>query len=332
MATTLTVTFHTGVNPFGPQSSSSSIQPPKSSVFSPQVANRYPTASAFRNPAFNSAPPPPASFTTPRKPFDEVVMSEVSGAESSPATTTGAASPALTDTSETTQQDRHLDTIRAFSPSRKPPLQSGRGTLPRRGNQIGLFGRAAGKVRKRQRYNDDRDVGSVRNRMEHASNVVDGDDSDDTDAAPRGGGRRQGKKGKGGWVRSVFGVIHDHPRIPEILTYYLQFAMNAFLVGVFVYAIWAAVASVRDDVRQANENARVDLLRVMDECAQEFAINQCATSRLPALQDRCRDWQACMNDDPNRVMRVQNAAKEGIYILNTIGENVSVRTMVRVSS
>lgn len=302
------------------------MQPPKTSVFSPQVQSRYPTASAFRNPAFNSAPPP--SFTTPRKPFDEVVMSEASGAESSPATTTGIASPALTDTSEAAPQQHEIDTIRAVSPARRQHQQSGKGAIPRR-NHLSLFGRAAGKVRKRARYDDDRDVGSVRHRIE--SRYRGDETDDDTDAVPgeAAGRQRRSRTSEGGWLRHIFGLIHDHPRLPEILTWWLQFALNAFIMALVVYVCWAFVSSVRADLQLASELERAELAQKIADCGQNYVVNHCASDRAaPALEEQCREWARCMSEDPNKVMKVQNAAKEAVRVINQIGDNVSWRTLV----
>src|SRR5438046_1624665 len=74
-------------------------QPPHSS-FSP-IIKTAPTAPPFRNPA----------FTTPRKPFDELVLSEASGPESSPVMTDTSEIP--NDTPDLSMGEINLGTITA---------------------------------------------------------------------------------------------------------------------------------------------------------------------------------------------------------------------------
>lgn len=291
-------------SPFKPQNGP---QPPRS-FFNPAIPK--PSAPQFRNPA----------FTTPQKRFDELAQSEFSGAESS---------PAMTDLSEMTVETPDIDrdddfrkmTITPHSAGRvlfsKSMLRSrtpGRGEVPR-GNRD--------KIRKRKRLPGDRDVGSARSRLPHASDDSDSDWADDNDRSTK----KRSSKAKG-WLGSFLAVVSDHPSAPVILSKWLQLAVNLVLMGLVVIGMVYMFLQVRTDLLSETEKARADLVYKMSLCRDNYLKNQCApkTSRAPALEVPCNEWETCMNQDPMSVMKVQLTVRNIGNVLNEFTEVMSVKT------
>ncbi|KAL1873418.1 hypothetical protein VTK73DRAFT_1009 [Phialemonium thermophilum] len=316
-------------NPFAAASSTSSPskpqpQPPHTSVFNPQIQNKF-SAPPFRNPA----------FTTPQKRVDELV-SEYSGAESS---------PAMTDTSEippdTPDADRRDELARmTITPatvnrtlfSGKSPARSyvpGRGEVPR-GRSDALL---RDKVRKRRRQPGDRDVGSVRHRLPHGSDDSDSDWEEGGNGGPRNASARSDKDRKSGgpgWFSSFLTAINNHPSAPAILSRWVQLAVNIFLVGGFLWFIYGAIAMMRSDLANATEKARSLVLAEMQACTHEYTKNRCApkAERLPALNAVCDEWEVCMNQDPTSVMKVQVSARNVAEIINEFVGVMSLKAWV----
>ncbi|KAK3898087.1 Di-sulfide bridge nucleocytoplasmic transport domain-containing protein [Staphylotrichum tortipilum] len=258
-------------------------RPPHASFFNPEL-QRKPTAPAFRNPA----------FTTPQKRVDELLYSELSGAESSPALTDASPMPAETpdereeqDVSKLTMTPSAGRTL--FSKTVLRNHASGRGEIARGSRD---------KVRKRKRQQGDRDVGSVRPRLPH-----DSDDSDSDWPEGSGSGTKRGKDKratKAGWFKNFLSAVSDHPSAPAILSKWLQLAVNVILLSTLLICVFAILTQMRSDLAHANEKARAAIINEMSICAENFQKNACSprAKRAPALDGPCNEWDACMKRDP----------------------------------
>lgn len=299
--------------------------PPHSAFFNPklqpQLQNQF-SAPPFRNPA----------FTTPQRRVDELAFSEVSGAESSPAMTDASEMPEDTpevDRSEDlgrmtiTQSTANRTLFGASATGGASKARSrtpGRGELRRREPDRYL----RGKIRKRTRQTGDRDVGSVRSRLPH-----DSDDSDSDWEQDGGGKARRGKKGPGLFA-GMLSAIGNNPNVPIILSKWVQLTVNVVIVGGVLWFFWGAISMVRADIAQATERARSALLAEMQACTHEYTKNRCSpkSERLPALAAVCDEWEACMNQDPTSVMKVQVSARNLAEVINEFVGVMSLKAWV----
>ncbi|EJT79915.1 hypothetical protein GGTG_04997 [Gaeumannomyces tritici R3-111a-1] len=291
-------------------SPSKSQPPPPSSMFRPNLQNR-PQAPAFRNPA----------FITPQRRFDEPAA-EMSGAETSPALTDASDAPTETPEPDSRDDFRNMTITPATrrnifggaaSPS-KSVHASGRGELPRARDA-----RPRDKIRKRKRQFGDRDVGSVRPRLNHESDESDSDwEGQEGDGRGKAGSGRRGRRGGSGWFSSFLTAIHDHPNAPVIMSWWIQCGVNLFfaLMGV---ALFAAMGSmIVSDFRYAAGEARSRLLAEMEACTHEYTKNRCApkADRLPALAIVCDEWESCMNQDPEKIKSLAISSKHMAVTIN----------------
>ncbi|KAL2016964.1 hypothetical protein VTK56DRAFT_2798 [Thermocarpiscus australiensis] len=277
-------------------------RPPHSSIFNPQLSSK-PSAPAFRNPA----------FTTPQRRVDERLFSEYSGAESSPAMTDASEMPA-----DTPDADRETEEIGklTLTPSASRTLfgkallrshASGKGDIPR-GNRD--------KVRKRKRLQSDRDVGSARSRVSHASDDSDSDWEEDS----RTGVKRSkdAKSSQRGWVSNFLSAVSDHPSAPAILSKWLQLWVNIILLSLVLFGIFAILVQIRSDLSHASEKARAAIINEMAICSENYIKNACSpkAGRPPALDGPCNEWETCMNQDASAIMKVQISARNVAEIMN----------------
>ncbi|KAK3497066.1 Di-sulfide bridge nucleocytoplasmic transport domain-containing protein [Neurospora hispaniola] len=277
------------------------LKPPNTS-FNPQLHNK-PTAPQFRNPA----------FTTPQKRPDEQTLESPS--EASPAMTDISEMPP--DTPETMFDDSFRIPATAYT-----PLQAGKAMFSRQYFQNGR----PRQVRKRKRQRGDRDVGSVRSRLDHAS-----DESDnDWEEGVRPGRRRSStdKNASSGWLTSFLDTVSKYPAAPAVLSRWLQFVINTFLIGVILFAVFSCVMAVRNDLSRAADRARSNLMHEISQCTSNYHKNLCAPklNRAPALELPCNEWEACMNQDPSTVMMTQISARNMAEILNEFFTIISYKT------
>ncbi|KAM5347199.1 hypothetical protein ACJ41O_010204 [Fusarium nematophilum] len=303
-------------NPFANLGTPTRSQPPQSS-FTPQLSSKV-AAPPFRNPA----------FTTPRRPFDELALSEASGAEDSPAQTEVSDYP-----NDTPEADRMSDVNMGglLSPSKvdksyrygKSPFvakkyASGRGEI--RGNRdlsVTDF------IRKRKRHNLDKDVSSItRHRWEDSD--ADSDDS----LAPRQSRTRNKKKTKAppkGFLRSLFYMLDEHPNAPDNLYRWVQLSVNFLLVVSCVYIGWAIVSTVTTDIQNANEAARLEIMSKITECQTQYTTNECVKKDRPALEPFCNQWYDCMMQNPESIMRVKVTVKQIAEIINEFSDAMNLK-------
>jgi hypothetical protein len=272
-------------------------------------------APQFRNP----------SFTTPRKPFDPELFSEISGAESSPANNA--------DAEDTPDLPKQIQTMTVSSGTVRQPLfqRYGAGFLgssPGRVEQRrGKYANAiVNKVRKRKRI--DRDYALVRGQRDALET-----DSDEVDSRPRS---RKGKPAKKepqpGYWASVFDYIESHPNLPNVLSFYAQLGVNTFIAGLTIFGIYTFWMTVRADVDKASENERSLILNEMVLCKKNFVDNGCGSDRrVPALKAVCDDWEHCMTRDPDSIGRARVSAHTFAQIFNSFIEPISYKAMVSSS-
>jgi hypothetical protein len=281
-------------------------------AFEPRLQSSFMSASSTVAPPFRNP-----SFTTPRKPFDQDLFSEVSGAESSPADNADA---------EDTPEPKSSKAMTAFTsgPSDKKPIFGKYGAgftgfSPGREQRKSRFSNAvANKVRKRKRI--DRD---------HAALIgLRGSDSD-SDGDSRSKGRRQREPSKN-WFSQLLHDIESHPNLPNVLSYYAQLTLNTFVIGLGIFAVWTFWSTIKSDVDKASEEATAIVVAEMAKCARDYVDNGCAKdNRPPALEAVCDNWEHCMNRDPNSVGRAKISAQTYGQIVNGFVEPISWKAFVR---
>ncbi|KAI1642542.1 Di-sulfide bridge nucleocytoplasmic transport domain-containing protein [Daldinia loculata] len=311
-----------GQNPFErTQSTPSShkappLTPHPPSIFSTSTLQRTATAPPFRNPA----------FTTPRKPIDSDALSEFSPAESSPAVTDVSDYP---DTPENEHSSNlaHM-TITPANMSKfkapSPKKASGRGEIART-----IFA-SRDKVRKRKRYNADRDVSGYRLPYLQQDECDESDyESDESTFQPSKSRKDQTNRSKDGWFGAFLATVQRHPYAPSILGYWLTFAFNLFCVSATCWVGWAVIDGLRQDFSTERQALRADILAEIDKCSSDYRENRCfpVDKRLPAMYELCDQWFACMNQNPDNVKQVSSSAKEMAKILNEIVETMSYKTI-----
>jgi hypothetical protein len=154
-------------------------------------------------------------------------------------------------------------------------------------------------------------------------------ESDTAETRPRGRREHSDSPPPQSWLASVLSFIESKPALPYILSYYVQLALNYFLVGLLMYIVWCFILTIRADVDKESE-AQIELIRAsMSQCAANYVENRCAKStRLPALESICAEWDSCMNQDPTRVGRARVSAHTFAEIFNSFVEPISWKAMV----
>lgn len=289
--------------------------------FRPGGFESLPKDSSFMTTPATAAPPfRNPSFTTPRKPFDQDIFSEVSGAESSPADNADAE-----DTPE--HRSKAMTAFTANGVSERKPIFGKYGAgfagySPGRVEQRrGRFGNAiANKIRKRKRV--DRDNAAL-------IGMRGSDSESEEESRSKGRGHNPANHKRQGWFSLLLHGIESHPNLPSVLSFYLQLALNFFFVGLAIYGVWSFWSTIKNDVDKASEEAVSLVTAEMRKCAQDFVANGCdGERRVPALEAVCDSWAHCMNRDARSVGRAKISAHTFAQIFNSFIEPISYKAMV----
>lgn len=279
-------------------------------------------APPFRNPA----------FTTPRRPFDDIALSEASGAESSPAFTENSDFPNDTpdidrigDLNMTTITPSRIDKGLRYAKNNMQPRRhaAGRGEIPRPTKDHGVVD----FVRKRKKRNYDRDSASSRNRH----GWVDDSDLDSEDSVVRGrmvasrGSKKSNKSA--GLLGGLFTTMQQNPDFAEQAHKLIRLSLHLILVGSIMFVGWKGYSAVSADITTANRAAQAARLNKIAECTKQYRENQCVQN-LPALRELCEQWKNCMTDDPEAIFMVRNTIKEVASILNEFSGEMHLKAWV----
>lgn len=154
-------------------------------------------------------------------------------------------------------------------------------------------------------------------------------DDEDGDAGKGGKGSKNGAQPGSSRIGSVFGFIETHPDLPHILSFYAQLLLNVFLVFFFIYIIYSFWSTIRSDVDKKAEEAAAEILVEMAACAKSYRENKCDPStRAPALEVVCNNWDKCMNKDAKTLGRAKISAHTFADIFNSFIEPISYKAMV----
>lgn len=204
---------------------------------------------------------------------------------------------------------------------------SGRGEISRKSYTDNLPRR----VQKRRRPHVDRDV---RLALHHGVGYDSDSDSRSRPSSREGGISSRGQKLPSqqreiGTIPSIFHFIEKHPNLPHILSYYAQFLLNFFFVILFIYLFYLFLSTIRSDVDIKSRDVVSETVAEIVVCAREFKDNRCdRSSRVPAMETVCDNWEKCMNRDPSQVGRAKVSAETFAGILSNFIDNLSVKTMV----
>lgn len=293
---------------------------------------REPASQTFLFPSTPSMKPPiqyhNPSFTTPQKPIE---FDFSSGPENQ-------SSPGNADNEDTPEVPRRSGISKVTSPiiqfagnkSEKKHgahASSGRGEIARK-----LYTDAIPRrVQKRRRREAERDM---RIALHQGPSYDTDSDSRSRPSSQEGGTLNQKQQAAGpardiGIIPSIFTFIEKHPNLPHILSYYAQFLLNVFLVFFMMYLVYSFWSTIRSDVDLKSREVASETLAEMAVCAREFKENRCdRTTRVPAMEAVCDNWEKCMKQDPTKVGRARVSANTFAEILNNFIEPISAKTMV----
>jgi hypothetical protein len=136
----------------------------------------------------------------------------------------------------------------------------------------------------------------------------------------------------GASIAGFFHWIEAHPGLPSVLSWYMQFTINAFLAVSFMYLVYCAWCGIMTDVEIESSKHASEIWVEISLCAKNYRENRCdPDTRVPAMETACGNWETCMNRDPKKLARATVTARTFATIINSFFEEFSYKSMVCVS-
>ncbi|KAI9820316.1 MAG: hypothetical protein M1827_005938 [Pycnora praestabilis] len=302
-----------------------SLREPLSQTFLFSQTPSSKPASAFRNP----------SFTTPRM-FDTDMFSSGPENPSSPENADGEDTPEPPSWNAVGKMSTAMTQFVGEQVGKQQPLlgnygkfggiSPGRGKVPR-----GKYSDAiTKKVHKRRRREAEKDYRLASRRPSEEESESDGQGSRPSSSEGPNNRNNINNAQPLDFLPRMLYLIETHPNLPHILSFYAQLILNFFLVFVFMYLVYSFWATIRSDVDKKSEEVAAETLAEMAMCAQSYVENRCdRSSRVPAMEIVCNNWEKCMNKDPSSVGRARVSAHTFAEIFNSFIEPISYKAMVR---
>ncbi|KAF9740037.1 Di-sulfide bridge nucleocytoplasmic transport domain-containing protein [Paraphaeosphaeria minitans] len=121
--------------------------------------------------------------------------------------------------------------------------------------------------------------------------------------------------------------VEAHPNLPNVLSYYMQFFVNAALGLFFLWIVYVVYSAVMADIDNEAQSKVRDIMHEIAVCSSEFERNGC-DKPVPALESLCQNWKRCKERDAYQVARASVGARTFAMIFNSFVEEFSYKSML----
>ena len=129
-------------------------------------------------------------------------------------------------------------------------------------------------------------------------------------------------------IPGVLAWVEAHPNLPTVLSYYMQFIVNAAIGFFTLWLGYIAYSAVMADIEHEAGIKVRDIMHEIAVCAQEFERNGCEPRPVPAVESLCRNWKQCKERDAYKVARASVGARTFAMIFNSFVDEFSYKSMV----
>ncbi|KAF2633565.1 hypothetical protein BU25DRAFT_405434 [Macroventuria anomochaeta] len=133
----------------------------------------------------------------------------------------------------------------------------------------------------------------------------------------------------GASIAGFFHWIEAHPGLPSVLSWYMQFTVNAFLALSFMYIMYLVYSGVRADINIESDKHASEMMVEIAHCVKNYRENRCEPeTRVPAMEMVCGNWETCMSRDPQKLAQASVTVKTFARIINSFFEEFSYKSMI----
>ncbi|KAH8080784.1 Di-sulfide bridge nucleocytoplasmic transport domain-containing protein [Filobasidium floriforme] len=141
-----------------------------------------------------------------------------------------------------------------------------------------------------------------------------------------GMGMGMGMNGPGGEARGKSWVDAE---LPYVFIGYVQFVFNASLTLMILTALFWFLWTIWGDVKDLRGVYSTEILQEISTCTNMYLVNRCEPStRIPAMESACQEWEHCMNRDPSVVSFTKVGAEVVAGVVGGFVDALSWRSLM----
>ncbi|ODQ82343.1 hypothetical protein BABINDRAFT_158960 [Babjeviella inositovora NRRL Y-12698] len=126
-------------------------------------------------------------------------------------------------------------------------------------------------------------------------------------------------------------LMHN-AQTPFVISLYLQLLFNLILTSIVLYFVYIFISTISVDVNNKVEGYISEISQNIAACSRDYYRNECSPGlRRPALEEKCLEWEKCMNLDPNVVGRAKVGAETFAEIINGFVKPISWKSITFIS-
>lgn len=124
--------------------------------------------------------------------------------------------------------------------------------------------------------------------------------------------------------------LFTEPRIPFVLSLYLQLLFNIIIVAIVMYLLYLFVDTIGTDINNKVENYISDISEEIALCTREYERNRCSLEhkRAPAIERTCTHWRKCMSRNPQLLGKSKLTAETFADIINGFVRPISWKALI----
>lgn len=132
-----------------------------------------------------------------------------------------------------------------------------------------------------------------------------------------------------GEVQQKKSVLKD-TSFPQLLLSYSKFFFNVLLLVIAVWIIFYFIKIIKSDVNLKYNEHLADNMKDISKCYEQYDMNKCSSDdfKIPALEDTCKVWEACMSKNPDDIRIMMLGAEVVSEVLNRFIDPLSMKTTI----
>jgi amino acid transporter len=123
-----------------------------------------------------------------------------------------------------------------------------------------------------------------------------------------------------------------NPELPHLVHGYFLLFSSIIIFSIISIIVLQLFLTIRRDLKNKAAIHSSEIVQQILECSNQYHINHCnPAERVPAMQQKCNEWELCMNRNPDDIIMSEIGAETIAETLNQFVKPLEVKTIVIIT-